>query len=401
MLDTGGYNGTNNHGSGLSGSFALNTQGLLARSMRIKPVCGLGRLCSIPRAALPLRRIPAKPVSEIPQASHSIPEIRILRQFRLCRFRWIRTRYRRRRWPQSGFSDSGGFGLDTRNQYASPLIPMRAALPIPEDFLLIPRMDRVQGDPHNLPNPHFTITDANFQYAVSLWFSDEANATSTYGQLGLECFAGDGHEIRLENRSSFNEDLSGWNVSSVTDFGSMFKNASAQPTLGDWNVSSATNLGSMFRGASSFDQPIGDWNISSVMSLATCLWSLYLQSASRRLECLRSDQHEGNVPFRFRLQSTDYLVECLFGDQYEQHVPECLFLQPAHIVNASVTLMSNVVRGFLLQSNIGSWNVSSVNNMDSMFQQASAFNQNIGNWNVSGVWNFEECSGEPNPSTKT
>ena len=27
MLDTGGYNGTNNHGSGLSGSFALNTQG--------------------------------------------------------------------------------------------------------------------------------------------------------------------------------------------------------------------------------------------------------------------------------------------------------------------------------------------------------------------------------------
>ena len=188
----------------------------------------------------------------------------------------------------------------------------------------------------------------------------------------------------FENRSSFNEDLSGWNVSSVTDFGSMFKNASAfnQP-LGDWNVSSATNLGSMFRGASSFDQPIGDWNISSVMSLATMFSgaSTFNQPLGDWNVSAVTNMKEMS-PFRFRLQSTDYLVECLFGDQYEQHVPECLFLQPAHRAVGRFLRHLDVEHVFEASSfnqNIGSWNVSSVNNMDSMFQQASAFNQNIGN----------------------
>jgi surface protein len=38
--------------------------------------------------------------------------------------------------------------------------------------------------------------------------------------------------------------------------------------------------------------------------------------------------------------------------------------------------------------NIGSWNVSNVINMTTMFLNASAFNQNIGSWNVSNVTNM-------------
>jgi surface protein len=37
---------------------------------------------------------------------------------------------------------------------------------------------------------------------------------------------------------------------------------------------------------------------------------------------------------------------------------------------------------------IGSWDVSKVTNMESMFHSAFSFNQNIGSWNVSGVTNF-------------
>ena len=37
---------------------------------------------------------------------------------------------------------------------------------------------------------------------------------------------------------------------------------------------------------------------------------------------------------------------------------------------------------------IGSWNVSKVTNMESLFHGATNFNQNIGSWNVSGVTNF-------------
>ena len=35
--------------------------------------------------------------------------------------------------------------------------------------------------------------------------------------------------------------------------------------------------------------------------------------------------------------------------------------------------------------NIGSWNVSKVNNMEFMFSMNGEFNQNISNWNVSNV----------------
>ena len=41
-------------------------------------------------------------------------------------------------------------------------------------------------------------------------------------------------------------------------------------------------------------------------------------------------------------------------------------------------------------SYIGSWNVSSVTTMASMFRGASAFNQDIGSWNVSSVTDMSD-----------
>ena len=66
--------------------------------------------------------------------------------------------------------------------------------------------------------------------------------------------------------SKFNQDISGWDVSSVTDMVWMFEGASIfdQP-IGSWDVSSVTNMSSMFRGATEFDQNIGDWDISNVI----------------------------------------------------------------------------------------------------------------------------------------
>ena len=62
------------------------------------------------------------------------------------------------------------------------------------------------------------ITDANFQDAVNLWFSDEANATYTYGHI------------------------SNWNVSLVTDMSEAFMdrttfNENINQPIGDWDVS--------------------------------------------------------------------------------------------------------------------------------------------------------------------
>ena len=66
--------------------------------------------------------------------------------------------------------------------------------------------------------------------------------------------------------TSFNQNISSWNVSKVVSMIDMFSNAiSFNQPLNSWNTSSVTNMNEMFSGASSFNQNISSWNTSSVL----------------------------------------------------------------------------------------------------------------------------------------
>ena len=68
--------------------------------------------------------------------------------------------------------------------------------------------------------------------------------------------------------SSFDGDLSDWNVSSVTYMAYMFKGASSfDGDISDWDVSSVIFMNEMFNGASSFNRPLNSWNVSSVVRM--------------------------------------------------------------------------------------------------------------------------------------
>ena len=48
----------------------------------------------------------------------------------------------------------------------------------------------------------------------------------------------------------------------------LFKNNSTfNQNISSWDVSSVTNMGSMFDGAEAFNQPIGDWDVSNVTDM--------------------------------------------------------------------------------------------------------------------------------------
>jgi len=65
--------------------------------------------------------------------------------------------------------------------------------------------------------------------------------------------------------TSFNQNIGGWDTSSVTDIAGMFNNATAfNQDIGGWDTSSATIMGNMFNNATSFNQNIGGWDTSSV-----------------------------------------------------------------------------------------------------------------------------------------
>jgi surface protein len=69
----------------------------------------------------------------------------------------------------------------------------------------------------------------------------------------------------FENATSFNQDISGWDVSNITLMGSMFKGASAfNQSLNSWDTSNVTFMAQMFRNAASFNGAIGNWDVSNV-----------------------------------------------------------------------------------------------------------------------------------------
>ena len=67
---------------------------------------------------------------------------------------------------------------------------------------------------------------------------------------------------------AFNQDLSKWDVSAVTDMWGMFYSASLfNQDLSKWDVSAVTNMRNMFYGASSFNQDLSKWDVSAVTNM--------------------------------------------------------------------------------------------------------------------------------------
>ena len=169
----------------------------------------------------------------------------------------------------------------------------------------------------------------------------------------------------FRNTTSFDGDLSSWDVSAVTDMSSMFRNATSfdQP-LNAWDVSAVTDMSSMFHDASSFNQLLSAWDVSSVTDMSNMFH-------------FASD---------FNQNLNDWNVSSV-TDMSGMFFRASDFNQPLNSWNvSSVTDMHNmfaVARSF--NQPLNDWNVSSVTDMSNMFHIASDFNQPLNSWNVSSV----------------
>ena len=166
--------------------------------------------------------------------------------------------------------------------------------------------------------------------------------------------------------TTFNGDISNWDVSNITNMKYMFRNSSFNQDIGSWNVSKVTNMDAMFYGTP-FNQDIGNWNVSKVTNMSNMFYN-----ASNFNQDI-GNWNVGNVTN----------MTCMFMYSYE-------FNQD--IGNWNVSKVTNMSNMFYNASNfnqdIGNWNVSNVTNMSYMFRYATNFNQNIGNWNVGNVTNM-------------
>ena len=65
----------------------------------------------------------------------------------------------------------------------------------------------------------------------------------------------------FKRATNFNQNISIWDVSEVTNMNAMFDRAmNFNQDISDWDVSGVTNMYYMFSGATNFDQDLQDWD---------------------------------------------------------------------------------------------------------------------------------------------
>ena len=225
----------------------------------------------------------------------------------------------------------------------------------------------------------------------------------------------------FDRAASFNQPIGSWNVSNVANFNYMFSRASSfnQP-IGSWNTGSASSLNSTFDRASSFNQPIDSWDVSgvvdmrSVFSSATAFnqplnnWDTSgcttMISMFNNAQSFNQDLNNWNVlkvsggGFGSMFQSCSSFNGSLAGWTFPQATTlDRMFNFAIAFNNNSIATwdVSNITKlSYTFRSctnfdvDISGWNTSNVDDMIELFQNCSSFNQPIGNWDVSKVTRF-------------
>ena len=142
----------------------------------------------------------------------------------------------------------------------------------------------------------------------------------------------------LKYRGFFDQDISSWDVSNVTDMHGMFQESKFfNQDIGSWDVANVTDMAHMFSGAYLFNQDISSWDVSKVSDMRYMFKYCY---------------------FNQDISSWDV---------------------------SSVMNMSSMFFDTPFNQDISSWNVSNVTDMAHMFRSAVRFNQDLSTWDVDNV----------------
>eukprot|EP00941_MAST-03F_sp_MAST-3F-sp1_P004970 g4970.t1 len=181
---------------------------------------------------------------------------------------------------------------------------------------------------------------------------DVSAETSMYGLFSL-------------NGENFNQDISEWKVSNVTDMSYMFGSAEKfNQDMSKWNVSKVTDMTSMFFGAKKFNQDISKWNVSKVTDTTQMFDNA--KTFNQNLSEWKVSEVT-NMSFMFDT-----------AEKFDQDISEWDV--------SKVTDMSRMFQNAKsFNQDISKWDVSNVTDMTQMFYGAEEFDQDIGKWDVSKV----------------
>jgi len=194
----------------------------------------------------------------------------------------------------------------------------------------------------------------------------------------------------FEEATAFNQDISNWDVSSVTRMAGMFFDARAfNQDISNWDVSAVTNMVDMFFNATAFNQDLSNWDVSAVRNMSF----MFFNATAFNQDLSNWDVSSvRNMSFMFR-DTRDFNQDLSNWDVSSVTTMRRMF-QDAGAFNQDLSnwnVSSVTDMGFMFENasafnqDISGWDVSAVTTMRRMFQDAGAFNQDLSNWNVSSV----------------
>lgn len=112
----------------------------------------------------------------------------------------------------------------------------------------------------NFTSPISADSTASFYFRTAMrTAADNGDDITGCDVSGIEDFS-----QLFYNRTSFDQDISNWDVSSGTNFSYMLANTSFDSDISGWDMGSATNIAGMFASNTAFNRDISSWDVSSV-----------------------------------------------------------------------------------------------------------------------------------------
>jgi len=84
--------------------------------------------------------------------------------------------------------------------------------------------------------------------------------------------------------TEFNQDISNWDVSNVTNMSDMFRGTNFNHPLNNWDVSNVTNMSGMFDNNKVFNQPLDHWDVSNVTNMGDMFSGIFSGTRSMLMD---------------------------------------------------------------------------------------------------------------------